>query len=392
MDIIKKKWSNKLAKIGSAAAMAMSLAIAAPAQAAIHHVIVFGDSLSDGGNNSWITTEGPYVGATISNPAPDGHRYSWANYFVERFDQQQGYGDNAALQISSKATPSSTNINYAWASAETGMHYLNDMTSSPYFVYNDDQCDKPGALNPEDGVYCVPSVGKQIELFLANQGQRPSYRQESLFILWAGGNDMFNDIAKITEKLAIEPGVTADETQKQEFLNQMTQIANQEQGEDQGLSYPIYNIVKDIQMLRSAGVPYKHILVVGMPDLSTVPAIKQMMEGNEWALPLLSGVSDVYNSALWAAVKVNTVAMAKFFNPMPLLNDIVKDKQYVASNGETFLFPNVDEPCYKEAYSPDLPIRDCSGFLFYNLKHPTNETHQALADAMWDYVSANFNF
>lgn len=214
MDIIKKKWSNKLAKIGSAAAVAMSLAIAAPAQAAIHHVIVFGDSLSDSGNNTWITTEGPYVGATISSPAPDGQRYSWANYFVERFDQQQGYGDKAALQISSKATSSSININYAWASAETGMHYLNDMTSSPYFVYNDDQCNKPGALDPKDGVYCVPSVGKQVELFLVNQGQRPSYRQESLFILWAGGNDMFNDIAKITEKLAIEPGVTADETQQ----------------------------------------------------------------------------------------------------------------------------------------------------------------------------------
>ncbi|MCL9783255.1 SGNH/GDSL hydrolase family protein [Vibrio sp. S4M6] len=390
MKANKTRWTKKLLQFGGITSLLIYVFSSVPAYAAISHVIVLGDSLSDSGNNTWVTTEGPYVGAAITNPAQDGQRYTWANYFVKSFNQQEGDDGQSELTPSSKATLSSTNINYAWASAETGMHYLNDMTSSPYFVYNDSQCPEPGAVDPKNGVYCVPSVGKQIELFLSRQGLQQSYRQESLFILWAGGNDMFNDIAKITEKLAIKQNVKADVVQQQEFLKQLTQIVGSK-AEDQSLSYPIVNIVKDINMLHNAGVPYNHILVIGMPDLTTVPAVEQMLVGNEWALPLVSGVSRLYNSALWLAVKLNTQAKTKFFNPLPLLNEIVDNKQYVTSTGETFSFPNVSEPCYKEPYSKTLPIRSCNGFLFYNLKHPSNETHQVLAIELWDFVNKNFN-
>ncbi|WP_108649333.1 SGNH/GDSL hydrolase family protein [Dongshaea marina] len=148
---------------------------------AVSHLLIFGDSLSDSGNNSWITTEGPYVGAAISNPDENGVRKTWANYFADKFSQKLGYGTQGELLPFSRAADDTLNINFAWASAETGDHYLNDMTSSPYFIYDDEICPQPGIIDPEHGIYCVPSVGKQIDLFL--QGY-PSYLQNSLIVLW----------------------------------------------------------------------------------------------------------------------------------------------------------------------------------------------------------------
>ena len=169
------------------------------------NIIIFGDSLSDSaslssragdkqdqGNNTWIKTQGK-TGAPITSEDESTHLNPvWGNYLT-----------NNTLSPSSQmkqlnVSPLTNNINYAWASSETGENFLNDLSSKPYPPYDTDICLSIGPGKIDDNTSCVPSLLTQVQLYLTDVEGKPS--SDTKFIIWSGGNDVFNNITKIAEK------------------------------------------------------------------------------------------------------------------------------------------------------------------------------------------------
>ncbi|WP_108649334.1 SGNH/GDSL hydrolase family protein [Dongshaea marina] len=193
------------------------------------------------------------------------------------------------------------------------------------------------------------------------------------------------------ERLGIQQGLAATSEQREEFGQLLTLSVKDEQ-QQQGLSNPVTNMTANIAKLHQAGVPYQNMLVVGLPDMAIIPAVKALLVGNEWALPLMTEFSKLYNASLWAAIKLQSGFHSQFFNPTDLLNQIAQSHQYVDESGRVWAFPHTQEACYSEPYREGMPVHSCDGYLFYNLKHPSNETHQVLADAIWSQVSPTLSF
>ena len=73
----------------------------------------------------------------------------------------------------------------AYASAESGNNSINDLDGLPYSEYT--TCSTPQGNSTWD---CIPSAIKQIDLY-------EQYRKSNdRLVLWIGGNDFFNNIAK----------------------------------------------------------------------------------------------------------------------------------------------------------------------------------------------------
>lgn len=76
-------------------------------------------------------------------------------------------------------------LNMAYASAESGNNSINDLDGLPYSEYT--TCSTPQGNSTWD---CIPSAIKQIDLY-------EQYRKSNdRLVLWIGGNDFFNNIAK----------------------------------------------------------------------------------------------------------------------------------------------------------------------------------------------------
>ncbi len=170
------------------------------------NIIVFGDSLSDAGsfilhdddqgNNFWVKTSGKKGAPIVNQDEKTGLHPLWINFLVAQI-----ISDNPIIYPVRKSqllhlNPLADNLSYAWAGAETNFHYLNNaVTDVPYPLYNDQHCDVtgPGLISPEEA--CTPGVLRQVALYLQAVNNKPNSR--TLFIIWAGGNDIFYNINKL---------------------------------------------------------------------------------------------------------------------------------------------------------------------------------------------------
>jgi phospholipase/lecithinase/hemolysin len=351
--------------------VAACLVLALVVNAASANIIIFGDSLSDSaslssqaggkqdkGNNTWIKTQGK-TGAPITSEDESTHLNPvWGNYLT-----------NNTLSPSSQmkqlnVSPLTNNINYAWASAETGENYLNDLSSKPYPPYDTDMCLSVGAGKIDDNTSCVPSLLTQIQLYLTDVEDKPS--SDTKYIIWSGGNDVFNNITKIAEK-----------NKNNKKIIMLIKLLNAgypffDVGESQ-LSNPAKNTKLAVRQLLKSGVSANNIFVLMLPQLSITPAAHTMAKGNKMVLSILGSITTIYNTALKMELAYNYISPG-FNIPASHIVSINSMIKPVLANPAQYGFSASTVSCFQGKAMPY-----CDGYLFFNSKHPTTKTHQLLA-------------
>ncbi len=342
------------------------------------NMIAFGDSLSDAaptyradhtqkGNNTWVHPNGvtSYTGAPITNAlsATDASRYLWVNYLIQAYPFSLGGHDllirrDLAVLASSKKTSikamvTQHNVSYATASAETGNNYINDKQPSPWPTID---CTEGFVATATYS--CVPSLLKQIHLYLDDVDN--DINPHSLFVIWIGGNDFYQNILKLLSKDNKEP-----------------------------LSHPIRNTTKAVQILLNKGVPAEHIFVFDLPNFSLVPSIISLVNENiqnpmlrKFALRLISATSTLYNSWLKTELVLATrgaFSPAQLFSTSDLLTAIKDNKDDIRQR--LGIHQPLSQSC---TAAKQLPV--CAGFFFYNDMHPTTTVHAFIAEQFKVYA------
>lgn len=327
------------------------------------NVIVFGDSLSDIGNNDsvFIPARGAEFarGTPITNVDPITQRPTiWPQYLMRAhlFDQ-------ASLLASrqwSHQKLMEANISYAYASAETGSGYLNDMVAPASYVYN---CKTAGQLNASEN--CVPNLQQQVQTYLSNlQTNQEKPGQNTLFIVWAGGNDFFNNVARFLYRLGNAPkNIT--------LLFPRSAL---------GFSwFPTEKIYRAVHTLIRAGVPPEHIYVVTLPDLSQTPAAQGLVNDAlighphliHMVLQFISTLTHLFNFdlQLWLHYGISGKIKPHVIVINPYFEQLRSGKKI-----GYFQFRYVNQSCLMAKATPD-----CNHYLFFDSRHPTTETGQVLA-------------
>ncbi|WP_234421552.1 SGNH/GDSL hydrolase family protein [Parazoarcus communis] len=295
------------------AAVVLMSAFQAPVLAAYSSMYVFGDSLADSGN-FWRLAGGVWP------PSPP---------YAQQFSNGPVAPQYLAARLGVPLLPSSMGgTNYAVGGATTGA--LN-------YGY-----ETRGAL-PLPSTLEMTGVQKQIEAFAASGTVFD--RDSSLFMLWAGANDIF---------LALGTG-----------------------GDPLGAaSNAVSNLIGSVGALASIGV--RNLLVPNMPNLGETPFGLALPEGDRLAL---SALSAGFNQALAAALgSVRTAILPSVpdfnlveFDTAQLLHDVIEDPA-------KFGLLNATEPCFDPNDPTNLGnvIAGCPGFLFFDPVHPTTAAHQIL--------------
>lgn len=363
------------------------LSIASPSFAGGSHsnLIVFGDSLSDAAsfdarlndsasraNNTWVKVGGGGEGAPITSVnQKTGKRFMWPNYFLRK-----GYIYPSSQAREYHISPIDHNVNYAWASAETGSNYVNDagwIGKAGYPPYNNLSCSQfgPGKINDKSS--CVPGLLLQVEHYLNDVNHQPN--PNSLIIIWAGGNDLFNNIAKIVEKNKGDNPVLL-------LLKMMNAAFPVFNVGAKPLSNPVKNIKLAVSRLIDEGIPAHNIYVVGLPNIAKTPAVIKKFGDNQEVLLTLTTISTLYNTALkleltWDLFDpTNNLPKGNIISVYALLEKIF-------DNPLMYGFSHTGISCTQEHKQPD-----CEGFLFFNLKHPASETHEKLAKTLRQVISS----
>ncbi len=311
------------------------------------HLIMFGDSLSDAGshtpledigNNEWAKAPGK-TGAPIVNPdVSTGLHPLWVNWLVASLYGEKIYPWRV-LQAN-HLNPEKYSVNFAFASAETGDHWLNDLSTEAFPPYIDDLCKTPQKINEKKA--CVPGVLKQIGFYLQAV---PKPSPDTIFIIWAGGNDMLNNIHKLFQwkKIFSLP-----------------------------ISNPIKNILAAKDRLIAAGVKPEQIYILNLPDLSKTPAGIRIAAHQPSILYAMGFLTRVFNKGLLLTLSHdyfndNNLPASHIFSIYKLFNKIIR-------HPENYNITEVQNSCMNEQAMPA-----CKGYVFFNDKHPTMETGKIIA-------------
>lgn len=376
-----------LVKSGVCAAICVLFATISPASSAMYsNLIVFGDSLSDAaslsseatmtkekdiGNNTWVKTEGK-KGAPITNiDFLSKSRSLWPNDLMSDATLLEANPNSTRIIYpSSQAnqrgySPLRYSIDYAWASAETGAHYTNDLNSR--YPYDDQVCERtgPGQYFPTSS--CVPGVLLQVKQYLNDVDHHPN--PHSVIIIWAGGNDIFNNIAKVAaqNKQDSKPLLLL------KMLNVAFPVLPTAKG-NEPLSRAVKNLKQAVVMLIQAGVSAQNIYVINMPDLANTPASQGFAKGNKILLYALTAITEIFNATLRIELAFNYV------NPgFNLLNDhIISAGQAfgdILKDSQALGFDRRLNSCVRDGATPY-----CKGYIFFNGKHPTTQVQRYIAD------------
>ncbi|MFZ9035907.1 MAG: SGNH/GDSL hydrolase family protein [Francisellaceae bacterium] len=332
------------------------------------NIVVFGDSLSDSaalnsddrsGNNTWVMAQGVSspVGAPITSEVSlsNPERKTWLNYLIDSSHFTTADGRLYLLRGDNHQVSAFThNFSYAVASAQTGDNYIDDKHVSPWPVMSAKDCDH--GLGDYGAYSCVPGLMKQVALYLADVDDHPN--PHTLFILWAGGNDFYQNIIKLLSDSRLT------------------------------LSHPIDNTISAVNLLLDHGVSADNIYVLNLPDFAMVPAVRSLLaqklknpRDDKMALYAVSMISDLYNLTLKNDLFIKTYGRFKPDHVFGL------DKRFLAiyENKQIQRALRIDKPvgltCVK---ANALPY--CRGFLFYNDMHPTSPMHAYLAGQLKAYI------
>jgi outer membrane lipase/esterase len=271
--------------------------------ASYDQMIVFGDSLSDNGNFSLALGPGVlsalnYDSMRLTDGLATTPATSITGVTVEQLNQLLGLPTLAPALLGGN--------NYAWARATTASN----------------------APDPSAGV--TPGTGTQIAAYLSTH---PQASPDSLYVLWAGANDLFN---------ASTPG----EIQSAETA-------------------AISNLNMQVSALLSAGA--KNILWFNIPDLSLTPA--GALEGAILSQQLHA--SSLQFKQDWA----NSIDAFRAAHP---------DASIAGVDSFAFLFSLVTQSALYGLTNVTTPAQGQAGinpdqYLFWDTLHPTTNADTALA-------------
>ena len=256
---------------------------------------------------------------------------------------------------------------FAWASSETGNCYINDLNLS----FNDvtDKCAFPG-YKKSNSYSCVPGVLKQINIYLNSIktiNKSTKLNKDTLVFIFAGGNDVINNLLKIKDKLI-------PKIKNYEFLNSDIQNTKNKLNPDMNkliISHPIKNTMLAVKLLVDNGLPAENIVIVNLPDLSLVPGIKQISK-LKIVTEFVHLISAEYNQMLKFKLRHSIYKKVNIVNIYNFLRFLAIDKlnEFGIINSEGACTDNVKN------------LEVCDGYLFYNDKHPTLKVHKLIAQSV----------
>ena len=133
------------------------------------------------------------------------------------------------------------------------------------------------------------------------------------------------------------------------------------------LNQPVQHIADGVGRLHNAGIPYSHIYVVNLPDLSDTPRAQESTHGNALQLKEIRILSELFDLNLSVHLTPD-LPVSHIIDVFQLLSAVVKDPgQYNITT-------------IKHSCSGDGKLPDCAGYMFFDGVHPTAHTHQIIAD------------
>ncbi len=327
-------WTTRLSR--GAAALALSFTALAAQAGPYSNMYVFGDSLSDSGNDLKI------VGDV---PAPD--------YYTDgpnrgRFTNGLNYADRLAANFGLTLTPSELGgNNYAYGGARS--EYVRD------------------DLLPFGGL----SFNEQIDAYLRKSGHAAD--PNALYVLWIGANDMSD--AAVTS-LMMGGNLAPIGGQIVQTIGDPTKIGDPTAPGD---------ILSALLTLQTLGA--RNFLIGNSPDLSLTPAARGL------AAYFGSGVSELFQGA---SVGFNqTLAAMLPFYTLPTssvtLFDAFALQTAMTDNPAAYGLTNVTGACYDGQIdgSPapgSATANECPNegeYLYYDTEHPSAVLHEWAARTIY---------
>ncbi|MEY2518877.1 MAG: outer rane lipase/esterase [Verrucomicrobiota bacterium] len=317
------KWLLALALICGAASSAFSQ----QAPPAFTQIILFGDSLSDTGNDRNRTNSkssgavdypshtfnydnGRFTNDTATDPSSKTYLGVWHEQLARTF-----------LGISPATNSLGGGLNYAFggATSNNGTHQ-ETVVSPPFFG---------------DVTITIDDMGKQMDDYFATRAIDPN----ALYIVWGGGNDLRND-----------PG----------SANVIATAAR---------------LTALVQRLSNAGA--KYIMVPNVPPIGDIPRYSSE-PGRIKSLNTASADFRLELNADIAALQ-STLA-SQGFTPVIYSVDVWTNTIRLMSNGPRYGFTNITVPAQGSSGNPDQ-------FLFWDDVHPTTAAHYQLAKGANDVIT-----
>ena len=289
---------------------------------AFSQVIVFGDSLSDDGNirnrledqyfisypgGDFNYSDGRFTNSSDTDPSSDLYAGTW---------QEQLARDFLGLAAPTNSLDGGTDYAFGGATTEAGTREVTVISNPDPFI--------GGELT-----VTIDNLGKQVDDYLAANTVDPA----ALYIVWGGGNDLFND----------------------DSSDNVTATAERVAGL--------------VEQLAEAGAVY--LLVPNVPPLGLVPNYKDDPETATTLNAASADYRDRLNTQLDAAV--STLANENITISLYRL-DAYGLFYRLAANPEDYGFVNISDPSQGEDVDPDE-------YLFWDDIHPTTAGHYQIAAA-----------
>jgi phospholipase/lecithinase/hemolysin len=327
--------SFSLLKSVAKGAIALIASIALPATATSPNydsLFVFGDSLSDTGNDFALSSSIPGLPTIPPQPFYFEGRFTNNLNWVDYFSQGLGLNPVSFNTLSPGSSIPRDGLNFAAGGATTG------------------------SQNEGNPPYSFPGLEQQIDAFDGLLGGR-SADPDALYVVWAGANDYFGRFA-------------SDPLQ------------------------PINNLSNAIADLANAGA--RDLVVFNLPDLgktplasSRGPVISQQLSAlseahNALLAQNLNGLSQAFPQTNITSFDVNALYRNVETNPAAF------GFKNITDNCTGIELPNVSEASIPGFLSCSAALtNDPKAFLFYDNQHPTSAAHQIIANALSDRLSVS---
>lgn len=291
-------------------------------------VVVFGDSLSDDGNirerledrygisypgGEYNYSDGRFTDSLDTDPGSDKYAGTWHEQLARDF---------LGLSASSASLNEGTDYAFGGATTESGTSERTVISNPDPFV--------GGELT-----VTIDNLGQQVDDYLAGQTVDPA----ALYIVWGGGNDLFDDQSSANVTATAE------------------------------------RVAGLVEELARAGV--KNFLVPNVPPLGLVPLYKDDVEKST----ALNSASADYRAELNTRLDAAIATLAGEGLTITLYRlDIYGLFYRLAANAEDYGFVNISDSAQGEDVDPDE-------YLFWDDIHPTTAGHFQIASAAFDLLN-----
>jgi phospholipase/lecithinase/hemolysin len=295
---------------------------------AFTQVIVFGDSLSDDGNikhrledqylisypgGDFNYSDGRFTNSSDTDPASDMYAGTWHEQLARDF---------IGLSAPTNSLDGGTDYAFGGATTEDGTREVT--------VF-----DNPIPFIGGNTTVTIDNLGQQVDDYLAANTVDPA----ALYIVWGGGNDLFDD----------------------DSSDNVTATAERVAGL--------------VERLAEAGAVY--ILVPNLPPLGLVPNYKDDPDTATALNAASADYRDQFNTQL--DVAVSTLAAEGITITLYRL-DVYGLFYRLAANLEDYGFVNISDPAQGADVDPDQ-------YLFWDDIHPTTAGHFQIANAAFDLLN-----